>query len=163
MASGSKQAPGQPGKKPHWSSSSAKSGIGKSMNAASNVSFTLSHGIINEVYFPREDIVCIDEIGFIVTDGKDFLSEERHDTDHETKMVSDGVPAYSICNRCKQDKFIIEKEIITDPLRNSLLQCITFKPLHGSINQFHLYMFLSPRVKFGEIRSWLPDKAKPQG
>ncbi|HEY1870829.1 MAG TPA: hypothetical protein VGG71_07200, partial [Chitinophagaceae bacterium] len=147
MAESSKEAPGQPGEKPHWSSSGAKSGIGKALNAASNVSFTLSHGIINEVYFPSEDIVCVDEIGFIVTDGKNFLAEERRNTDHEIKMVDEGIPAYSMRNKCKEEKFVIEKEVITDPLRNTLLQCVTFKPLQESIHQYHLYMFLSPRIK----------------
>jgi glucoamylase len=84
MQQDSKEAPGQPGEKPHWLSG-AKSGIGKALNAGSNVSFALSHGIINEVYFPREDIVCINQFGFIVTDGKKFISKEKEDCIHETK------------------------------------------------------------------------------
>ncbi|MGA8312178.1 MAG: hypothetical protein WB755_19265, partial [Terriglobales bacterium] len=47
-------APGWPGISPRWTSS-AKTGIGTALNLHSRVWFTLSHGILNEVYFPRVD------------------------------------------------------------------------------------------------------------
>ena len=72
----SAEAPGSPGISPRWTSSS-KSGIGKSMNAASQVSFTLSHGIVNEVYFPREDIACTRDMELIVTGPGNFFSEKK--------------------------------------------------------------------------------------
>ena len=70
--SNSNIAPGAPGIPARWTSS-AKSGVGTSINGASEVSFTLSHGIVNEVYFPREDSACTRDMGLIVTDGKDFF------------------------------------------------------------------------------------------
>ena len=71
-------APGAPGIKPKWTSSS-KSGIGKALNTPSQVAFTLSHGIVNEIYFPREDIACVRDMGLLVTNGTDFFSEEKRD------------------------------------------------------------------------------------
>jgi hypothetical protein len=47
-------APGWPGLPARWTSS-AKSGIGTALGAASRVWFTLSHGILNEIYYPRVD------------------------------------------------------------------------------------------------------------
>ena len=44
-------APGWPGISPRWTSS-AKSGVGTALNLHSRVWFTLSHGILNEVYYP---------------------------------------------------------------------------------------------------------------
>ena len=153
-----KQAPGQPGAKPYWSSG-AKSGIGKALTASSRVSFTLSKGAVNEVYFPREDIICLSEMAFIVTDGKDFFSDERTDADHEINMCDDGIPVYLISNKCKQNKYTLEKEIITDPIRNSLLQLISFKPAKDSINDYHLYTFLSPHIKNNghENNGWIGE------
>lgn len=49
-----KYAPGWPGIPAKWTSS-AKSGVGTALNAASRVWFTLSHGIFNEIYYPRVD------------------------------------------------------------------------------------------------------------
>ncbi len=42
-------APGWPGIAPRWTSS-AKTGVGTALNQHSKVWFTLSHGILNEVY-----------------------------------------------------------------------------------------------------------------
>jgi len=47
-------APGWPGIPARWTSS-AKSGVGTALTARSRVWFTLSHGILNEVYYPRID------------------------------------------------------------------------------------------------------------
>ncbi|MEO8137852.1 MAG: hypothetical protein ABI831_28230, partial [Betaproteobacteria bacterium] len=69
-------APGWPGSEPRWTSS-AKTGVGTSLSAASRVWFTLSHGILNEIYYPRLDSPCTRDIGLIVTDGRDFFSEEK--------------------------------------------------------------------------------------
>jgi hypothetical protein len=38
---------------------------------------TLSHGIFDEIYYPRIDQACIRDLGLIVTDGGRFFSEEN--------------------------------------------------------------------------------------
>ena len=50
------------GFEPRWTSS-AKQGIGSSLSDASRVSFTLSHGIFNEIYYPRVDRACTRDLG----------------------------------------------------------------------------------------------------
>lgn len=137
--------PGAPGIPARWTSS-AKSGIGKALNPLSAVSFTISHGIINEVYFPREDQACTRDMELIVTDGSSFFSEEKRDTNHIIKMFADGVPAYQITNECVQKRYTINKEIITDPLRNTVLQKIEFVPISGVTSDYHLYVLLAPHL-----------------
>ena len=156
--------PGFPGILPRWTSS-AKSGIGKSINFSSDVVFTLSHGILNEVYYPREDIVCIRDMEFIVTDGESFFSEEKRDTEHSIKWMKEGIPAFKIVNTCKQKKFSIEKEIITDPYRDTLLQKVKFTSLQkGDKTKYRLYVLLAPHINNrGENNDgWQDDyKGKP--
>ena len=65
-------APGWPGIPARWTSS-AKSGLGTLISRDSRVWFTLSHGILNEVYYPRVDNACTRDLGFIVTDGQTLL------------------------------------------------------------------------------------------
>ena len=77
-------APGWPGISPRWTSS-AKSGIGTALNLHSRVWFTLSHGILNEVYFPRVDQACTRDHGLIVTDGSSFFSEEKRHCKFENR------------------------------------------------------------------------------
>lgn len=140
-----KLAPGAPGIPPKWTSS-AKTGIGKSINAASEIIFTLSHGILNEVYFPREDTACIRDMEMIVTDGVELFSEEKRATNTKTKMIKEGIPAYHIINTCKEKKFQIEKFVVADPLRDTVLQKITFKTLGKTENPFQLFALLAPHL-----------------
>ena len=56
-------APGWPGIPPRWTSS-AKSGLGTAVSRDSRVWFTLSHGILNEIYYPRVDHACTRDLGF---------------------------------------------------------------------------------------------------
>ena len=66
-------APNGPGIPARWTSS-AKTGLGTALSNQSRVWFTLSHGIFNEIYYPRIDQACIRDIGLIVTDGVEFFS-----------------------------------------------------------------------------------------
>lgn len=149
-------APGAPGDKANWTFS-GKSGIGKAINAASGIVFTLGHGIVNEVYYPREDIACVRDMGFLVADGKDFFSEEKKDTHHEIKMIKDGIPAYHITNTCIEEKYEITKEIIADPFRNTLLQKVSFNADEKS--SYKLYVLLAPHLnnQGGDNTGWVGE------
>src|SRR5437588_12684662 len=96
MAS-SNYAPGAPGIPPRWTSS-AKSGVGTALSASSRVWFTLSHGILNEIYFPRVDMACTRDLGLIVTNGRDYFSEEKRHTASVVNYLAPGVPAYHLIN-----------------------------------------------------------------
>jgi len=140
-----RSAPGWPGIPPRWTSS-AKSGIGTSLRASSRVWFTLSHGILNEVYYPSLDEACIRDLGLIVTDGEKFFSEEKRDTRSTPDLVEPGVPAYRLANTCVLGRYRIEKEILTDPRRDVVLQRARFVPLLGSLLDYHVYVLLAPHL-----------------
>ena len=89
----SEGAPGKPGIEPRWTSS-AKIGVGTAMSGFCNVWFTISHGIINEVYYPRLDIANTRDFGLIVTDGGSYFSEEKRHAIHDYATVEEGIPAY---------------------------------------------------------------------
>ena len=65
-------APGWPGIPPRWTSS-AKTGLGTALSPISRVWFTLSHGILNEIYYPRVDQACTRDFGLLITDDSGFL------------------------------------------------------------------------------------------
>src|SRR5512143_1325523 len=120
-------APGWPGSGPRWTSS-AKTGVGTSLNPLSRVWFTISHGILNEVYFPRLDLACMRDMGLIVTDGQDLFSEEKRHTASLVSYLAEGVPAFHLENTCRQGRYRIEKEIVADPRRDVVLQRTLFTP-----------------------------------
>ena len=151
-------APGWPGISPRWTSS-AKSGVGTSLTGASRIWFTLSHGILDEIYYPRVDLACTRDMGLIVTDGKNFISEEKRDMDHEQEYISPGVPAYHLINTDSQGRFRIEKEILTDPQRDALVQSTKFTPLQGTLTDYHVYVILAPHLgnQGYENSAWVGD------
>jgi len=138
-------APGWPGIPPRWTSS-AKSGAGTALNQHSKVWFTLSHGILNEVYFPRVDQACTRDMGFIITDGHDFFSEEKRHCTFENRPIEPGIPAFELINSCGSGRYRIRKEILTDPYRNVVLQKVRFEPLQGQLSDYHLYTLLAPHL-----------------
>jgi glucoamylase len=138
-------APGWPGIPARWTSS-AKSGLGTAVSRDSRVWFTLSHGILNEIYYPRVDNACTRDLGFIVTDGHTYFSEEKRDAHHETWQLEAGVPCYRVRSTAKDGRYRIEKEILTDPWRDVVLQRIRFVPLNGTLSDFRLYVLLAPHL-----------------
>jgi glucoamylase len=138
-------APGWPGIPPRWTSS-AKSGVGTALNQHSKVWFTLSHGILNEVYYPRVDQACTRDLGFIVTDSREFFSEEKRDCTFENRPFEPGVPAFELANTCLSGGYRIHKEVFTDPYRNVVLQKVRFEPLQGQLSNYRLYVLLSPHL-----------------
>ncbi|MGA8764610.1 MAG: glycoside hydrolase family 15 protein, partial [Candidatus Sulfotelmatobacter sp.] len=144
-SSPSRFAPGWPGIPPRWTSS-AKTGVGTALNQHSKVWFTLSHGILNEVYFPRVDQACTRDLGFIVTDGQSFFSEEKRHCTFENKPFEPGIPVFELTNTESSGRYRIHKEVLTDPCRNVILQKVRFEPLQGQISDYHLYALLSPHL-----------------
>lgn len=137
--------PGRPGIAPHWHSS-AKSCVGTPFLSKSRVWFTISHGIINEVYYPDVDHANTRDLQFLVSDGNDFFSEEMTQTKHEIKFLKQGVPAYRLVNTCAEGRYRIIKTIFADPYRNVLLQKVQFEPILGRLEDYHLYAVLAPHI-----------------
>ncbi len=138
-------APGWPGISARWTSS-AKSGVGTSLSHANRVWFSISHGILNEIYFPRVDQACTRDLGLIVTDGRNFFSEEKRHAVSKVEYPVKGVPLYRLINTCREGRYRIEKEIVSDPRRDALLQWTRFVPLQDGPEDFHLYVLLSPHI-----------------
>lgn len=138
-------APGWPGSEPRWTSS-AKCGVGTSVTAESPIWFTLSHGIVNEVYYPRLDQANIRDLGFIVTNGKDFFSEEKRHAVSAVEPLVPGVPAYQLTNTCEAGRYRIYKTIFTDPRRACLLQRVRFEPLSCALADYQLFALLAPHL-----------------
>ena len=156
-------APGWPGIEPRWTSS-AKTGIGTALNLHSRVWFTLSHGILNEIYFPRVDQACTRDFGLIITDGRGFFSEEKRHCTFQNVPIEPGVPVYELTNTDIEGRYRIEKEVLTDPWRNVVLQKIKFVPLQGTLGDYHLYTLLASHLAnmgYGNT-GWVGDyKGRP--
>ena len=139
------QAFGWPGIAARWTSS-AKTGIGTALSEASRVWFTVSHGVLNEVYYPRLDQACIRDLGLIVTDGRTFFSEEKRHTRSNLCSAARAVPSFELHNTCVEGRYRIEKYILADPGREVVLQRIRFRALKGSVRDYRAYALLAPHL-----------------
>src|SRR5437016_13545739 len=138
-------APGWPGIAPRWTSS-AKEGVGTSASYQSRVWFTISHGILNEVYYPRIDQANTRDMEFLVVDGDEYFSEEKRDTNRRISPLEQGVPGYRLVNSCKRGRYRMTKTVITDPERDVLLQKVHFDADTGKLEDYDVYALLAPHI-----------------
>ena len=110
-------APGSPGISPTWTSSD-KDLVGTALGPA-RLWFTLGHGIVNEVYYPRADIPQIRDLGFIVADGAGFWVEVKRLRDYRLSTPGPGIPLPSIVHR--HPRFTLSLRLCPDPRRDVLL------------------------------------------
>jgi len=136
--------PGAPGIPPRWTSS-AKSAVGTSADAQSRIWFTISHGVLNEVYAPRLDKACIRDFGLIVT-AKDYFSEEKRDTVHAVVLIEEGVPAFRLVNTSKDGRYRITKSVLSDPEREVVLQELHFEALSGKPSDYQVHALVAPHL-----------------
>ena len=135
---------GAPGIPPRWTSS-AKSAVGTAARAESRIWFTISHGILNEIYAPRLDSACIRDFGFIVT-ANGYFSEEKRATQQTVEMIEDGVPAFQLVNTSIDGRYRITKTVFSDPLREVVLQQIHFEALIGALSDYQLHAIVAPHL-----------------
>lgn len=111
------QAPGAPGITPTWTSSD-KDLVGTALGP-SRLWFTIGHGIVNEVYYPRIDIPQIRDLGFIVGDGRGFWVEVKRLDTRRVRLAAPGVPAIEITH--SHPRFRLHLRVCPDPVRDVLL------------------------------------------
>jgi glucoamylase len=85
-------------------------------------------------------------MGFIVTDGVDYFSEEKRDAGSDIHWMADGVPGFRLVNTCRLGRYQISKEVITDPRRDAVLQHTRFVAPKGTLSDYKLYILLAPHL-----------------
>ena len=138
---------GAPGIEPRWTSS-AKDGVGTAYHSASCVWFTLSHGIINEIYFPHVDTPNTRDLQFLITDGETFCHEEKRDLQHQTKYPEQNALLYRLTNSDREGRYRLVKEIVVDPHSSVLLMHTRLEIMDPKLRgKLRLYALLAPHMK----------------
>ena len=105
---------GAPGIEPRWTRSD-KDGVGTAYSALSRVWFTVSDGILNEVYYPTIDRPQIRDLQYLITDGETFFHDERRHLDITHEYLAPHALGFRITSTDPQGRYRIVKEIIADP------------------------------------------------
>lgn len=141
-------APGRPGIPPRWTGS-AKDGVGTAYAASSRLWFTLSLGIVNEVYYPTIDTPQLRDLQFIISDGSTFAHEERRHTASRTELLSDRALGFRVTNADPDSRYVISKDILADPHLPVLLIRARLRPMTVPPRALRLFVLAAPHLKVG--------------
>jgi glucoamylase len=138
-----KKARGRPGAEPRWASG-AKTIVGTAVQPESRIWYTINNGTLAEIYHPDVDQANTRAVRFVVSDGRDFFSDEIWDAEHKTAWLEVGAPGCRIESRCKSGAYRLIKEIVPDPTRDALLVRGRFLP--GKNRDLRLYLVVDAHV-----------------
>ncbi len=137
---------GAPGIEPRWTSS-AKEGLGTAYHTSCRAWFTLSHGIVNEIYYPSVDQPNTRDFQFLISDGETFCHEEKRDLEHRIEYPEKDCVFYRLTNSEPNGRYRIIKHILTDPHRSVVLQHTKFEVLDESLRgKLRLYALMAPHL-----------------
>ncbi|WP_446744948.1 glycoside hydrolase family 15 protein [Silvibacterium acidisoli] len=139
---------GAPGLPPRWTSA-AKDAVGTAYSASSRVWYTVSHGILNEIYYPTIDRPQIRDMEFLITDGETFVHEEKRDLDHEISYIDDESLALRVVCRDREGRYSLTKEIISDPHYPVVLIRVTLGGDADFLARLKIYALLAPHLDVG--------------
>ena len=136
-------APGGPGKDAHWATA-AKQGVGTSASAKSKVWFTLTQGVLTEVYYPDVTVANVHLLQFVVVDPKTKKVEtEQDDAIHQIKVTRPDSLTFQQINTAKSGAWKITKTYVTDPENDTVLIDVKFEPKNEGLN---LYVYFDPSL-----------------
>jgi len=137
---------GAPGIEPRWTSS-AKEGVGTAYHTSCRVWFTLSHGIINEIYYPHVDQPNTRDFQFLISDGETFCHEEKRDLNHLIEYPERDCLFYRLTNSEPSGRYRLIKHVLTDPHGSVLLVHTRVEVLDEPLREkLRLYALLAPHI-----------------
>jgi glucoamylase len=142
------EAFGRPGIPPRWTSSS-KSGVGTAYSTSSRVWFTISHGILNEIYFPTIDHPQTRDMQFLITDGETFFHEERVDLDNKSECIEPNALGYRVTTSDRNGRYRLVKQIISDPHQPCVLIHAQVEGDPDFLKKLRIYALLAPHLEVG--------------
>jgi glucoamylase len=140
---------GAPGIEPRWTHS-AKEGIGTAYHTSCHVWFTLSHGILNEIYYPTVDQPNTRDVQLLITDGESFCHEEKRDLRHEIEYPERNCLLYRLTNSDPAGRYRIIKHVLADPHRSVVLMSVRLDVVDEALRgKLKLYPLLAPHLLRG--------------
>lgn len=139
---------GRPGIEPRWTGS-AKDGVGTAYAASSRIWFTLSLGIVNEIYYPTIDRPQLRDLQYLITDGKTFFHDERRLMDSQVEALSDHALGFRVTNTDREKRYRIVKEIVADPHQACVLVQTRVEAKPAVLRELRLYALCAPHLEVG--------------
>src|SRR5207248_3521126 len=137
---------GAPGIEPRWTSS-AKEGVGTAYHTSCRVWFTLSHGIVNEIYYPHVDKPNTRDFQFLISECETFFHEEKRYLNHQIEYPERDCLFYRLTNSDPNGRYRVVKDVLTDPHVSVLLVHTRLEVFDESLRgRLRLYALLAPHL-----------------
>jgi len=139
---------GAPGLEPRWTSSE-KDAVSTAYAASSRVWFTLSHGILNEIYYPTIDRPQTRDMELLFTDGETFFHEEKRDFSYDFQYIDPSTPAVRVTASDLQGLYTVTKEFIADPHHPVVMMNVKINGEESVVSRLKCYALLAPHLNVG--------------
>ena len=139
---------GAPGLEPRWTSS-RKDAVSTAYAASSRVWFTMSHGTLNEIYYPTIDRPQIRDMELLFTDGATFFHEEKRDFCYDFQYINPNALAVRVSGGDKDGRYKVTKEFISDPHHPVVLMNVKVTGDEAVLSRLKCYALLAPHLNGG--------------
>ncbi len=139
---------GAPGLPPRWTSS-RKDTVATAYAASSRIWFTLSHGTLNEIYWPTIDRPQIRDMELLFTDGESFMHEEKRDFNYDFRYIEPNAPAARVTGHAPGGLYTVTKEFISNPHHPVVLMHVLVEGDEAVLSKLKCYALLSPHLEGG--------------
>ena len=139
---------GAPGLEPRWTSS-RKDAVSTAYSAASRVWFTVSHGTLNEIYYPTIDRPQTRDMELLFTDGESFFHEEKRDFEYDFHYIDPESLAVRVHANELDGRYTVTKEFISDPHHPVVLMHVKVEGEEKLLSRLKCYVLLAPHLDGG--------------
>jgi glucoamylase len=139
---------GSPGLKPRWTSS-RKDAVATAYAASSRIWYTLSHGTLNEIYYPTIDRPQTRDMELLFTDEATFFHEEKRNFDYDFEYIDDNALAVRVKATDPTGRYTVTKEFISNPHHAVVLMNVKITGDEAVLSKLKCYALLAPHLDGG--------------
>ncbi|WP_260735016.1 glycoside hydrolase family 15 protein [Tunturiibacter lichenicola] len=139
---------GAPGMEPRWTSSE-KDAVATAYAASSRVWFTVSHGTLNEIYYPTIDRPQTRDMELLFSDGETFFHEEKRNFEYDFHYIDEAAPAVRVVASDLDGRYTVTKEFISDPHHPVVLMHVKITGDADILSRLKCYALLAPHLNGG--------------
>jgi len=139
---------GAPGLEPRWTSS-RKDAVGTAYSASSRVWYTMSHGTLNEIYFPTIDRPQTRDMELLFSDGETFCHEEKRDLDYDFEYVDGAALAVRMIGKERGGRYRVTKVVIANPHFPAVIMRVKVEGAEEILRRMKCYALLAPHLNGG--------------
>lgn len=133
---------------PRWTRGN-KDMVGTAYSTSSQVWYTVSHGLLNEVYYPTLDRPQLRDLQFLVTDGETFFHDERRHLTPTMEPLSPHCLGLRVTSEAPDGLYRIVKEILSDPHEATVLIRTRLEAEPDVLSKLKLFVLCAPHLGGG--------------